>query len=368
MASEPQKSPRDEASAEEEHGGSRLPETTTGMRAVHEVSRRYKAIRKDVSASRRRFRSRQMRGPLKRAFWTVIEILNTIRAQFSTHRVTQRAAGVAFFTVLGFVPAIMMLVVLADRANLTGAAGQVIIDTIIDNYIPLEREQAMATLGEWVNNARTTIAGGVGLVIALLAAFNVFSGYYTLINDLWEAPQQGRFTHKIRSAALFFFVAPIILAASAWLGSSLIVQTVPNEISGPALSYGLIFFAAFAGLKAITLSPLRTSSALFAALFGAAAFELAKYGFGFYVREILQGSWFQIYGAIFLLPVFLLWNFVTAVVIALTSSLAWALQHHKELLFDEEHEPDLQARATAEEARQRRDAEPPGDGEHEDFA
>lgn len=327
-----------------------MPETTTGMRAVHEVSRRYKAIRKDVKASRRRFRSRQMRGPIKRAFWTVVEILNTIRAQFSTHRVTQRAAGVAFFTVLGFVPAIMMLVVLADRANLTGAAGQVIIDTIIDNYIPLEREQAMATLGEWVDNARTTIAGGVGLVIALLAAFNVFSGYYTLINDLWEAPQQGRFTHKIRSAALFFFVAPIILAASAWLGSSLIVQTVPNEISGPALSYGLIFFAAFAGLKAITLSPLRTSSALIAALFGAAAFELAKYGFGFYVREILLGSWFQIYGAIFLLPVFLLWNFVTAVVIALTSSLAWALQHHKELLFDEEHEPDLRARTAEQDA------------------
>lgn len=268
--------------------------------------------------------------------WIVhtVDVIRALLFQFERWRVGQRAAGVAFFLLIGFVPMIMMLVVATELVGMTAVVGEFLVDAIIQNYLPIERERAMETIGEWVNNARTTIAGGLGFIGLIFAALNAFGGLYSLVNDLWQVPARGRFAHRLKSAALMVLVVPAALFASTWLTARVGGLLWIGALAGRVVAYLLIFVLAALGLRIIARAKVRWRYAFIAAALGAFAFEVAKTVFAFYVSAMLQGTWFAIYGIIFLFPVFLLWNLVTANIIAATASIAWILQNPGEAFYD----------------------------------
>lgn len=268
---------------------------------------------------------------------SIVFVLDVIRAllfQFERWRVSQRAAGVAFYLLIGFVPMIMMLVVATELIGLTDVVGEFIVDAIITNYIPIERSKALETIGSWVNNARTTIAGGIGLIGLGFAALNAFNGLYSLMNDLWQVPIRGRFAHRLRTAFSALFFIPATLFASTWLTTRFGGLHIIGPFASRFIAWLLVFVMAMFGLKVIIRLKVHWRSAAIAAAVGALAFEGAKTVFAFYVGEMLQGTWFAIYGAIFLFPVFLLWNLFTANIVAATASLGWIIQNPDEAFYD----------------------------------
>ena len=280
----------------------------------------------------KRWRAGQpVREPL-RSMFSAVDILRALLYQLGLWRVQQRAAGVAFFVVIGLVPTLMLLVVVADMFGLSERLGEFLVSSLVRNFIPLEADTAQAAVSRWVTNARTRTAGGIGLVVAAYSAFNVYGGIHLLLNDLWQVPRRGRMRHQITSALYSGAGLPILLALNtigvAWAASQLVV----GDLAGKVLSFVLMLVLAFAGLKLIVKSNAQTRYVLRAALIGTVAFELSKYVFAFYVTQILTGSWFVIYGAIFLLPVFMLWCFVGVMIAAVTASLAWVLQERESAL------------------------------------
>ena len=237
------------------------------------------------------------------------------------------------------VPFLLVLVLVAEYTGLSRAASEYIIDVIITNYVPVEREQALETLDGWIMNARTAAAGTVGLLVLLIAALNVYSGYYTLINDLWHVPSKGRFGHRARTALTVFLVGPLLLVATASVSASIVGQVsrlpVGGWLASHLTSFALIWLIAFLGVRLIPRARVHAWSASLAALFAAFLFEISKFGFAYYVNTVLQTAWFRIYGAIFLLPVLLLWTHFVALIIAASSSLAWLLQNWRRELLDE---------------------------------
>lgn len=271
--------------------------------------------------------------PLAPALY-VIDVIRAVLFQFQKWRVGQRASGVAFFIIIGFVPTVMMLVVATELVGLTDVIGEFVIDAIITNYIPLERAKALETINEWVSNARTTVAGGLGLLFMGMAAMNVFGGVYSLVNDLWQVPVRGRLAHKIGAAFLALLLVPSALGASTWLTAQVGGIQYVGALASRLISFALIFAIAYVGLRITARVKVERKSAAIAAAFGAFAFEIAKTIFAFYIHELVEGSWFVIYGAIFLFPVFMLWNFVAAMIVAGTASLGWVIQNPSEAFYD----------------------------------
>lgn len=264
----------------------------------------------------------------------VVDVVRAVLFQFEKWRVGQRASGVAFFIIIGFVPTVMMLVVATEMVGLTNAIGEFVVDAIITNYIPLERAKALETINEWVNNARTTVAGGIGLIVTSMAALNVFGGVYSLVNDLWQVPVRGRLAHKLGAAFLALLLVPTALGMSTWLTAQVGGIQVIGPLASRLISFALIFTIAFIGLRITARAKVEPKTAAIAAAVGAFAFEVGKTIFAIYIREMVQGSWFAIYGAIFLFPVFMLWNYITAMIVAATASLAWVLQNPGEAFYD----------------------------------
>lgn len=268
----------------------------------------------------------------KHKLWFAVELIARLFGQLNTFRVTQRAAGVAFFTAVAFIPFLMILIITAERLNVLNLASDYLLDAIIDNYVPVEKEQIMLRIQKWVTNARQTGAGTLGLVLAVLASWSLFAGFYELINDLWHVDRTSAFLHKTSRFVMLLIVAPPLLAVSTSLSTFFSLGFVPDlpiftAVASRIAPLFLTFAAAFLGLKFIPRAKVEMRYAVTAAVVAAIVFEITKYGFGLYVSSVIRGSWMPIYGAIFILPVFLLWNFVVAMVVAATSSIGFLIQH-----------------------------------------
>lgn len=282
----------------------------------------------------RRWRRGETISEPRRSLYSAYDVVRALLYQLGFWRVQQRAAGVSFFLIIGLVPTLMVLVLVADLFGLSEFVGEFVIDGIVTNFVPIEAETAKNAISEWVNNARTRTAGGIGLVAALYSAFNVYGGIHTLANDLWQVPRRGRMRHQL-TAAVYSGAGILVLLTMntmflAWVAS----QWFANNFTGKILSFLLMFVLAVLGLKLMIKARTDTWLIMRAALVGTLAFELSKYVFALYVSIVLSGSWFVIYGAIFLFPVFLLWCFVAMMIISVTASLAWTLQEREAALSD----------------------------------
>lgn len=259
-----------------------------------------------------------------------VNIIRAVLYQFESKRIVQRTAGVAYFLLVGFVPMVMMLIVATDIFGFTHVVGEFVVDSVIEIYLPVERNQAIDKVTGWINNLQTGFAGGVGLVAVAYAALNSFNGIYLLVNDLWQQPIKGSFWHKLLAAVATMFLVPVALFASTWLTARFGGLQIIGPLASRIFAFLLIFVIMLIFMKITVRAHVTWRNALISSLIGALAFEVTKAGFAFYVREMMEGSWFSIYGAIFLIPVFMLWNLITATVIAAVASASWVLQYPEE--------------------------------------
>lgn len=268
------------------------------------------------------------------ALFYLINVVRAVLYQFNDKRIVQRTAGVAYFLLVGFVPMVMMLIVATDIFGFTHVVGEFVVDAVIELYLPVERNQAIDTVTGWIHNLQTGFAGGIGLIAVAYAALNAFNGLYLLINDLWQQPLKGSFWHKLMAALATMFLVPIALFASTWLTAQFGGLRIIGPVTSRLSAFALIFVIILIFMKITTRAHVTWRNALISSLLGALAFEITKFGFAFYVQEMMQGSWFSIYGAIFLIPVFMLWNLITATVIAAVASTSWVLQHPEQAFAD----------------------------------
>lgn len=273
------------------------------------------------------YRAGKSAGPVLDTLFYVVNVVRAVLFQFEQKRIVQRTAGVAYFLLIGFVPMVMMLVIVTDLVGLTDAVGEFVIDAVIENYVPVERNQAIDAVTRWIESLKTGFAGGIGLVAVAYAAMNAFNGIYTLINDLWQEPLRGRFWHKTMAAFATAFLVPIALFTSTWLTARFGGLYVIGPIASRVFAFLLILSIILIFMKVTTRTHVTWRNALISSFLGALGFELAKAAFAFYVHEMMEGSWFSIYGAVFLIPVFMLWNLITTTIIASTASMSWVLQH-----------------------------------------
>jgi|GEM_PF-6141730 len=269
-------------------------------------------------------------GRLMDVLFYLINIVRAVLYQFESKRIVQRTAGVAYFLLIGFVPMVMMLIVATDIFGFTHVVGEFVVDSVIDLYLPVERNQAIDKVTGWINNLQTGFAGGVGLVAIAYSALNSFNGLYLLVNDLWQQPIKGSFWHKLLSALAAMFLIPVALFVSTWLTTQFGGFRFIGPLASRIFSFALIFVVMLILMKITIRAHVTWKNALITSVVGALIFEVAKAGFAFYVREMMEGSWFSIYGAIFLIPVFMLWNLITATVISVVASASWVLQYPEE--------------------------------------
>ena len=244
-------------------------------------------------------------------------------ARFLADRCFTLAASLAYASLLAVVPLIAIVLVVLSRFPLFETMLDEAEGAMFQYFAPSFGAEAQAYLARFVaNTGELTALGLFGVAGSALILLMTIEDAFNII---WRVPQPRRAGYRllVYVAALALgsilvgtalMLSTSVFAASAWLGLDRVATQLlplPLTTAGFALLYWLL------PGRAVHFLP-----ALVAAFVAAALFELLKAGFAAYVR--LFPAYATIYGALSVLPLFLIWMYCAWAVVLWGAELAAA--------------------------------------------
>lgn len=260
---------------------------------------------------------------------TVGRFLRLLVTRFLADRAPQSAAALTYTTLFAVVPMMTVTFVMLAAIPAFRELGEPIQAFVFRNLVPSTGEQVLAYLQSFSGQARELTWIGVGMLI--VTAFLTLTTIEQAFNQIWRVRQARR---GVSSFLLYWAVlslGPLLLgagfAASTYV-TSLTLFSGPDALPGSAallsLTPVITGTAAFTLLYAAvpnTRVPLR--HALAGGCLTTLLFEAAKALFALYVT--LFPGYQLIYGAFAAVPLFLLWIYVSWLIVLLGAVLVSTL-------------------------------------------
>lgn len=237
--------------------------------------------------------------------------------------------------------------VTADDDNASQPAD---VETSGDPVVANEETQArvdelLTDLQDQVSSVNFTSIGLVGLALLIWAAISLVVSLENCFNRVYHAPQGRSWALRITIYWAVITLGPVLLALSFYMTNRLIGSAA--SVAGGTWLLGV--FTPFFSLAATwllliliyTLLPaakVQLRAALIGALVAAIMWELSKWGFRFYVQRAVGYS--ALYGSLGIVPLFLLWLYVTWIVILFGLEISYVVQTVKDTRFIRANHPD----------------------------
>lgn len=250
------------------------------------------------------------------------------------------AGMLAYTTLLAVVPLTAVTLAVISAFPVFDAWSGLVQEFIFDNFVPTAGEVVQRYINEFANKATQLTAAGVLLLvfIAVLLMWNV----ERTLNRIWRVTTPRRLVNRFMVYWSALTLGPLLIGASLAISSYLVSLPLVSEAASTlGLRSRLIHVAPFAAsLAAFTLlyvmvpnRSVRIRNALAGGLLAAVLFELAKRAFGFYVTNF--PTYEHIYGTLATIPIFLIWVYLSWVVILLGASFAASLDTFQYLRYAE---------------------------------
>ena len=259
--------------------------------------------------------------------------LRFVLRRWSEDRCPQIAGSLAFTTLLSLVPVFAIIVALMSRAPFFDAVMvqiegflrlnlvPAIADRIIDVYMAQFRENALKLTG-------------VGVAALLVTAFALVFTVDRSINAIWRVRRHRPFWVSVLAYAMLLSVGPLLIALSVSITTYLLSLSMTSPVSPEAHSFllqavptAVSSIAFFLLYRVVPNRKVPWRHALLGGFVAGMLFELAKEIFAFYVAHAPGAG--VVYGAFAALPFFLLWIYLSWMVVLFGAELAASLDYWK---------------------------------------
>lgn len=232
------------------------------------------------------------------------------------------AGALSYTTLLALVPLTAVMFAIFSLSPVFESWMAMVQEFIYGNFVPAAGEVVSRYLRQFAANAGRLTAWG--LLFLVIASLMVMATIERVFNDIWHVPQTRKRLHRYLSYGALLVLGPVLIGISLSITSHLVSLPL---FSGRSPWGGLgvfllgmmpVIFVWLALLLLYTVVPnypVRPRHALIGSLLATVLFELAKRGFGFFVIHF--SAYKTIYGAVAALPVFLIWIYLSWMVILL---------------------------------------------------
>ena len=241
------------------------------------------------------------------------------------------AASLAFTTLLGLVPLFTVAFTYVARFSMFDRWQDALESLLLRYFLPGSGTVVRNYLAEFTE--KSAQLNRVGTFFVILTAVLLVIQIDQEINLIWGSRGERRsVARRFVIYALAFTAGPVLIGAAVyytnWLIAHAIVATSLGAEALTVLSEPMALFVDTAGFTVLyALVPAQRvplKLALIGGVLAAIAFEAAKYGFRFYITNF--PTYQLVYGALAVLPLFLLWIYVSWIIVlvgaALTATMA----------------------------------------------
>ncbi|MBC9251742.1 hypothetical protein A9179_15835 [Pseudomonas alcaligenes] len=249
----------------------------------------------------------------------LVEFWRFLFQRFLADRAMHSAAALTYTTLFAVVPMMTVTFAMLSAIPVFQGMGEQIQAFIFHNFVPSSGETVQAYLQAFTTQARHLTWAGV--VLLAVTAFMMLVTIEKAFNAIWRVRQPRRGVSSFLLYWAILSLGPLLLgvgfAVSTYI-ASLSLLSGPDALIGAKTLLGfaplLSSMAAFTLIYATVPNarvPIR--HALFGGFFTAVLFEIAKALFGLYVS--LFPGYQLIYGAFATVPLFLLWVYLSWLIV-----------------------------------------------------
>ena len=251
--------------------------------------------------------------------------LRFLARRFIEDRCFDSAATLAYATLFAAVPLAAVVFGIVSMFPFYENWVQDMTRFVFANFVPSAADSVAGFLSEAAGNARAL--SGVGAITVLVTALLTLSRIEDTFNRIWRVTTPRRPLARLLIYWAAMTLLPLLAVASFAVSSYLAsLPLLGDETSrGGLLRMLPVALELTAFTLAYRLIPNRTVvlwHALLAGVLATVLFELAKWGFALYLT---RANYQALYGAIAVIPIFLIWLYVSWVVVLLGASFAASL-------------------------------------------
>ena len=258
------------------------------------------------------------------AFWTYLG------HRFVRDDCLHSAATLAYTTLLSLVPLFAVSFSVLTAFPVFADLHDRLQGFLFENLVPASGEVVQEYIRQFANRAAGLTL--VGLIGMMLTAVLMMSAIDRALNRIWRVEQRRRPLQSFMVYWTVITVGPFLVALSLAASSYLVALTeftdavdtgAANQLvlqATPVVALVLAFTFLYCAVPNRRVSLVH---AVAGALFAAILFEIAKRGFALFVTNV--PTYEAIYGALATLPIFLIWIYVSWVVVLLGAEFTQAL-------------------------------------------
>ena len=255
--------------------------------------------------------------------------------RFIDDKCFETAGALSYTTLVSLVP--LMVAVLAMFAVFPAFADArtTLIDFVFTNFVPAAGEKVQDTLNSFAENAKGLT--GISILIMLFSALSMMISIEDRLNRIWRVHQPRRWGSRLLLYWAALTLGPILvgggIAATSYVTAMPLLNVASDQIHtiGSSLLTTLPFLVTFFTLwlmyAVIPNARVSRRDAAIGALLGAVLFEIARWGFAQFVGH--ANNYQQIYGKLAIIPIFLLWIYLSWVIVILAASIAASISAYE---------------------------------------
>jgi membrane protein len=266
----------------------------------------------------------------------VLLFYETMR-EFFQRGAAARAAALTYTTLLSMIPLLGLVVVIFKQVGgFQWLMEQ--LQPILAEYLSPDGSQLVTQfLIMRMAELDLSTLGVFGVLTLGLGVYTLISTVETDLNNIWRVRRSRSIRQRLSSYWLLMTLLPVVAGVSIFLSGEAAVVKIFHELPewvNEARGHFLPMAVQFGGFLflywAMPNTRVRLVPAVVGAAFAAGAWELAKIGFGIYT--VRAHNYNVVYGSLAALPLFMIWVYLTWVIVLTGAELSFIVQNRRALL------------------------------------
>jgi membrane protein len=264
------------------------------------------------------------------------QIVSLVVRDFFADHCMLRASALTYSTLLSIVPLLALMF-----AFLKGLGVQNVLEPIILERLAIGSEQIITAFIRYINNTNVGQLGAVGLVLLIIAVLTLLSNIEESFNYIWGVKETRSILRRFADYFSVVTLGPVFLLASISMTTTLQSQSFVQTLLGMAF-VGEVIFLLFKVLPFVVMwatftalyifmpnTRVKFRAALVGGIFGGTLWQLAQW---IYVDfQVGVSRYNAIYGTLAALPIFMVWIYVSWLIVLLGLEVTYACQNLRTL-------------------------------------
>jgi membrane protein len=262
----------------------------------------------------------------------IVAVVGQLIRKFSSDRCMTHAAALAFSSMFSIVPFLAIVFTILKMLDLHNTMTPLILSNVSAGS-----HEIVVSIMDYINNTDVSSLGVAGLVMLIMSIMFTLDYVEDAFNQICELDRGKAYHHKLRDYLIVIGGIPLLIALAISITTALQNQYIVKWLLGlPVIGnllltlfqlfpYLSVWIAMFCLYKFIPNIKIRMKYALIGAFVAGTVWQIVQLAFVHLQFGVLRRN--AIYGALSLLPVFMIWVLTGWVIVLIGMQLVYFMQN-----------------------------------------